>query len=48
MKSVMKYRLEIEGKWVLQMGFQRSSEDMEMDHDLHTQEATARLLGSRR
>ena len=29
------------------MGFQRWSEDMEMDHDLETQDEIARVLGSR-
>lgn len=38
----------MEGKWVAQIGLQRWSEDMEMDHDLQTQHAMARLLGSRR
>lgn len=41
------WRLEREGKWVEQMGSQTWSEDIEMDHDLETQEAVARVLGSR-
>ena len=45
---VMSWRLEREGKWVVHMGFQRWSDDMEMDHDLQTQHAVARVFGSRR
>lgn len=41
-------RLEREGKLAVKMGFQRWSEAMEMDHDLQTQEAVARVLGSMR
>ena len=40
-------RLQREGKWAEQMGCQRWSEDMEMDHDLETQDDIARAFGSR-
>ena len=40
-------RLEKEGKWAVRMGFQRWSEDIDDDHDLDTQEAMAKVLGSR-
>lgn len=40
-------RLKREGKLAVKMGSQRWSEAMEMDHDLHTHDAVARLLGSR-
>lgn len=40
-------RVEREGKWVANMGFQMMSEDMEENHDFETHEAMARVLGSR-
>lgn len=39
--------VEREGKWVVRIGFQIWSEDIENDHDLETQEAMARVFGSR-
>ncbi|MCI32831.1 hypothetical protein A2U01_0054045 [Trifolium medium] len=40
-------RVEREGKWVVRIGFQRRSEDIECNHDLDTHEAMANVLGSR-
>ena len=40
-------RFEREGKWAVRNGIQRWSEDIEDDHEFETQEAMARVLGSR-
>lgn len=40
-------RVEREGKWVVTIGFQRRSEDIECNHDFDTHEAMANVLGSR-
>lgn len=40
-------RVEREGKWVVTIGFQRRSEDIECNHDLDTHEAMANVLGPR-
>jgi len=39
--------VEREGKWVVTIGFQRRSEDIECNHDFDTHEAMANVLGSR-